>query len=55
MGTRKAALGEAPLTLEQARALHLAAQGLSVFDVGATTRVARDLEQWQGVCTWLNS
>lgn len=28
MGTRNAALGEAPLTVEQARALHLAAQGL---------------------------
>ena len=34
--------------------VHLAAQGLSVFDVGATTRVARDLEQWQGICAWLD-
>ena len=35
--------------------VHLAAQGLSVFDVGATTRVARDLEQWQSIRQWLVS
>ena len=35
--------------------VHLAAQGLSVFDVGATTRVARDLEQWQSICQWLDA
>jgi chromosome partitioning protein len=35
--------------------VHLAAQGLTVFDVGSTTRVARDLEQWQGICSWLDA
>ena len=35
--------------------MHLAARGLSVFDVGATTRVARDLEQWQSICQWLDA
>lgn len=33
--------------------LHLAAHGLSVFDV-PPARVARDLEQWQGICAWLD-
>ncbi|MDA8444917.1 ParA family protein [Paracidovorax valerianellae] len=33
--------------------IHLAAQGLSVFDV-SPSRVARDLEQWQGICRWLD-
>ena len=42
-----------------ARAVHRMAQAgqfgcKTVFDV-APGRVARDLEQWQGVCTWLNS
>ncbi|HRN76812.1 ParA family protein [Ottowia sp.] len=32
--------------------VHLAARGLTVFDV-APGRVARDLEQWQGICRWL--
>ncbi|MES2400376.1 MAG: ParA family protein, partial [Pseudomonadota bacterium] len=32
---------------------HLAARGLSVFDV-APGRVGKDLEQWQGICNWLN-
>ncbi len=32
--------------------VHLAAQGLSLFDV-APGRVARDLEQWRPVCDWL--
>lgn len=32
--------------------IHLAAQGLSLFDV-QPSRVARDLEQWRGVCDWL--
>ena len=34
--------------------VHLAAHGLTLFDV-SPGRVARDLEQWQGICTWLNS
>ena len=34
--------------------IHLAAHGLTLFDV-APGRVARDLEQWQGICAWLNS
>lgn len=33
--------------------VHLAAAGLTLFDV-APGRVARDLEQWQGICEWLN-
>lgn len=33
--------------------VHLAARGLTLFDVGPG-RVARDLEQWQGICDWLN-
>lgn len=35
--------------------VHLAAQGLTVFDVSTTTRVARDREQWQGICRWLDA
>lgn len=34
--------------------IQLAAQGQSVFDVTAS-RVARDLEQWQGICAWLDA
>ena len=34
--------------------LHLAAHGLTLFDV-APARVARDLEQWQGICQWLDA
>ncbi len=34
--------------------IHLAAHGLTLFDV-APGRVARDLEQWQGICTWLET
>ena len=34
--------------------LHLAAHGLTLFDV-APGRVARDLEQWQGICAWLDA
>jgi chromosome partitioning protein len=34
--------------------IHLAARGLTVFDV-APGRVERDLEQWQGICRWLDS
>ena len=34
--------------------VHLAAHGLTLFDV-APARVARDLEQWQGICTWLDA
>jgi chromosome partitioning protein len=33
--------------------IHLAARGLSVFDV-SPNRVERDLEQWQGICRWLD-
>jgi chromosome partitioning protein len=32
--------------------VHLSAQGLTLFDV-APGRVARDLEQWQGIIDWL--
>ncbi len=34
--------------------VHLAAHGLTLFDV-APGRVARDIEQWQGICNWLNT
>ncbi|MES2939892.1 MAG: ParA family protein [Pseudomonadota bacterium] len=34
--------------------IHLAARGLTLFDV-APSRVERDLEQWQGLCRWLDS
>jgi chromosome partitioning protein len=34
--------------------IHLAARGLSLFDV-QPARVARDLEQWQPICSWLGS
>ncbi len=34
--------------------VHLAARGLTLFDV-APGRVARDLEQWQGICQWLDA
>ena len=34
--------------------VQLAAQGQSVFDV-AGARVARDMEQWQGICSWLDA
>jgi chromosome partitioning protein len=33
--------------------VHLAARGLTLFDV-APGRVAKDLEQWQAICTWLD-
>lgn len=33
--------------------IHLAARGLTLFDV-APGRVAKDLEQWQAVCQWLD-
>ena len=33
--------------------IHLAARGLSVFDV-SPNRVERDLEQWLGICRWLD-
>ena len=33
--------------------IHLAAQGLSVFDV-PPAKVARDLELWQPICQWLD-
>ena len=34
--------------------IHLAAHGITLFDV-APGRVARDLEQWQGICAWLEA
>ena len=34
--------------------VHLAARGLTVFDVSAG-RVAKDLEQWRGICEWLDT
>ena len=34
--------------------IHLAARGLTVFDV-APSRVEKDLQQWQGICDWLGS
>lgn len=34
--------------------IHLAARGLTVFDV-APGRVEKDLEQWQGICRWLDN
>lgn len=34
--------------------LHLAAQGLTLFDV-APARVARDLEQWRDLCEWVDA
>lgn len=34
--------------------VHLAARGLTVFDV-APARVVRDLEQWQGICQWVQA
>ena len=33
--------------------VYLAARGLTLFDV-APGRVARDLEQWAGICNWLD-
>jgi chromosome partitioning protein len=33
--------------------IHLAAHGLTLFDV-APSRVEKDLEQWQGICRWLD-
>jgi chromosome partitioning protein len=34
--------------------LHLAARGLTLFDI-APGRVERDLEQWEGICRWLDT
>ena len=34
--------------------VHLAAQGLTLFDV-APSRVEKDLEQWQPICQWLDA
>jgi chromosome partitioning protein len=34
--------------------IHLAARGLTVFDV-APSRVEKDLEQWRQLCRWLDS
>ena len=34
--------------------IHLAARGLTVFDV-APGRVEKDLEQWKNICQWLDS
>jgi chromosome partitioning protein len=34
--------------------VHLAARGLTLFDI-APGRVQRDLDQWQGICRWLDT
>ena len=34
--------------------IHLAAQGLTLFDV-APGRVEKDVAQWQGICEWLDA
>ena len=34
--------------------VHLAARGLTLFDV-QPSRVARDLEQWQALCDWIDA
>ena len=34
--------------------IHLAARGLTLFDV-APSRVEKDLDQWQGICQWLDT
>jgi chromosome partitioning protein len=34
--------------------VYLAARGLTLFDI-APGRVQRDLEQWQGICRWLDA
>jgi chromosome partitioning protein len=34
--------------------IHLAARGLTIFDV-APGRVERDLDQWEGICRWLDN
>ena len=34
--------------------IHLAAQGLTLFDVAAG-RVEKDVAQWQGICDWLDA
>ena len=34
--------------------VHLAARGLTLFDV-APSRVDKDLEQWRGICEWLDA
>jgi chromosome partitioning protein len=33
--------------------VYLAARGLTIFDI-APGRVARDLDQWRGICRWLD-
>jgi chromosome partitioning protein len=33
--------------------IHLAARGLTLFDV-APGRVEKDLQQWEGICRWLD-
>jgi chromosome partitioning protein len=34
--------------------IHLAASGLTLHDV-APGKVQRDLEQWEGICRWLDN
>ena len=34
--------------------IHLAARGLTLFDV-APSRVEKDLQQWRGICDWLDN
>ena len=35
--------------------VHLAAHGLTLFDVPPSARFEKDLEQWQPICHWLDS
>ena len=35
--------------------VHLAAQGLTLFDISSTSQIQRDLEQWQPICAWLDN
>ena len=35
--------------------VHLAAHGLTLFDVPASNRFEKDLEQWKPICDWLDA
>ncbi len=35
--------------------VHLAAHGLTLFDVAPSTRFEKDLEQWKPICDWLDA
>ena len=34
--------------------VHLAAQGLTLFDISSISQIQRDLEQWQPIGAWLD-